>query len=317
MPSFADEILLDNGVILKGSVTGLVGDLLFLKSDYAEPIKVKTVKIIRIKTENQMDIHLKTGEILKGKLKLGDDGLLTIDESNGRGMVVVDLSSIAAINPPPVNQWKGSLNVAGNFQTGNSDRSALSLGVESVRKSDNDRFNMRLLYSIGEDNKIMTSRNAYGALKYDYFASKSIYEYLGVELLNDAFKDINLRTAVGPGVGYQIWDDPVKSLGIEVGISFMSEDMNVGSDKSWFTGRVAANYTHKISRMIKFTDNLILYPSIEELNNFTLHNEASVATDLGSGWALKISNVFDYDESPNADTENSDSNFMLGLQYSF
>lgn len=313
----ADEIVLDNGVFLKGTVTGLAGELLFLTSDYAEPIKVKTEKIIRITTDKPLEIHLKSGEILKGNLKMGEDGILAVEKVPGRDKVAIELQNIAAINPPAVNQWKGSVSLAANSQTGNTERSALTFGVDTVRKNDQDRFSLRALYSIGEDKKIMTSRSAYGALKYDYFFTKKFYGYLAVELLNDTFKDLNLRTVVGPGVGYQVWDDARKALGLEAGIAYFSEDLKTGADKSWATARLAANYRYKLTETITFTDNLIMYPSLEQASDFKMRNEASLVTALGSGWSLKLANTLDYDNAAAKGIKKTDSNSMLGLQYAF
>lgn len=100
---------------------------------------------------------------------------------------------------------------------------------------------MDFLYNIAEENGVMTSRSAYAALKYDYFIRKKVYSYLAPELLNDKFKDLNLRVAVGPGLGYQIWDDKIKSLGLEAGLSYFSEDLRSGPDKQWLTARFVGN----------------------------------------------------------------------------
>jgi len=222
-----------------------------------------------------------------------------------------------AINPPPVNQWSGAIVVAGNYQTGNTDRSALRLGADAVRRSDQDRFSMRFLYDISIEKDLLSSRSIYGALKYDYFFTKKLYGYLGVELLNDKFKDLNLRTVVGPGLGYQIWDQPSKALAVEAGLSYFSEDYKIGKDKSWITARLAANYRHKITDTIMFTNNLILYPSLENISDFSLRNEAAIATSLGSGWSLKLANILEFNNAPANGTKNTDSNFMIGLQYAF
>ena len=68
---------------------------------------------------------------------------------------------------------------------------------------------------------------------------KSLYGYLGVELLNDKFKDLNLRTTIGPGVGYQIWDDLIKLLSFEVGMSYMNRN---SMQDSWQHERIGVHY---------------------------------------------------------------------------
>lgn len=314
---WADEIILDNGCRFTGTVTGLAGETLSLASDYAETIKIKKSRITRISTDNPVELHLGNGEIIKGKLKTGDDGHIVVDQGDGRASAGIDLKGVASVNPPPSMQWHGSVSLAGNLQTGNTDRSGLSFGAEAMRRGDRDRFSMRFLYNIAQENDEMTTRNAYGALQYDYFFSPRFYGYLGVELLNDKFKDLNLRTVVGPGVGYQVWDDPIKSLSLEAGIAYFSEDLRGQEDKRWITARLGANCRYKLADWLVFTDRLVLYPSLESISNYTLRNEAALLTAVGSGWSLKLANILDYVNKPPAGIKSTDSVSTAGLQYAF
>ena len=312
----ADEIVMDNGVRLKGTVTGLAGDLLTITSDYAEPIKLKASKITSITTDHPVQIQMKNGEILNGNLRT-DAGIITVEPYAGRGHVTVDFKNISAINPPPVKPWSGSVVAAGNYQTGNTDRSAFRLGADAVRRSEKDRFSMRFLYDISNERDVLSSRSVYGALKYDYFFTKKFYGYLGVELLNDKFKDLNLRTIVGPGVGYQIWDESRKALAVEAGLSYYSDDHKIAKDKSWIAARLAANFRYKITDTIMFTNDLVLYPSLENFSDFNLRNEAAIATGLGSGWSLRLANILEYSNAPAPGIKSTDSNSLIGLQYAF
>lgn len=313
----ADEIVLDNGNRFTGVVTSLSGDYVTLTSDYAEPIKIKKAAITRISTDNPVELHLSSGEIIKGKLKTGDDGRIVVDEGEGRVASGIDLKSVTAVNPPPTGKWQGNVSLSGNLQTGNTDRSGLSFGAEAVRRGDQDRFSMRFLYNIAEENDAMTTRNAFGALQYDYFFTKKFYGYLGVELLNDKYRDLNLRAVVGPGVGYQVWDDPIKALSLEAGIAYFSEDYKTQEDNSWLTVRLAANYRHKLTDWLVFTDRLVLYPSLESMSDFNLRNEAALLTAIGSGWSMKLADILDYSNNPPTGTKSTDSLLTVGLQYAF
>ena len=315
--SRADEIVLDNGNRLTGTVTALTDDIVTITSDYAEPIKVKKGHVKSISTDNSVELHLTSGEIIKGKLKTGEDGRVVVDQGDGRAASGIDWKSVTAINPPPIGKWHGSVSLAANVQTGNTDRSGLSFGVEALRRGEKDRFSMRFLYNLAQENDKMTTRNAFGALQYDYFFTKKFYGYLGVELLNDTFKDLNLRAVVGPGVGYQVWDDPIKSLALEAGIAYFSEDLRTQEDKRWITVRLAANYRYKLTYWLVFTDRLVLYPSLEKVSDFTLRNEAALLTAIGSGWSLKLADILDYVNSPPAGFKSTDSVFTAGLQYAF
>lgn len=313
----ADEIVMENGSRLKGTVESLTVDQLVLTSDYAEPIKLKTGKIKSIATDSAVAVRMKNGEILNGGLHTDGDGVMYVEQADGKGRAVIDLKQIAAINPPSVDQWNGSITVAGNYQTGNTDRTALKLGANAVRRNDRHRFHINFLYDIAAESGTLSSRSIYGTLKYDYFFSRTLYGYQGLELLNDTFKDLDLRAVVGSGLGYQVWDDPKKALAVEAGVSYSLEDHKTGNDKYWVTARLAADYRYRFTDGILFTNNLVLYPSLENFSDHNLRNEAAITTALGWGWSLKLANILEYDSRPEAGIKDTDSDFILGLAYAF
>jgi hypothetical protein len=83
-PLFADEILLENGDRLTGTVLKLEGGKLTLKTDYAGEVQIPVEKIKKLVTENPVEIHLGTGEVIKGKVKTGEEGKLEVEPSPDR-----------------------------------------------------------------------------------------------------------------------------------------------------------------------------------------------------------------------------------------
>lgn len=65
------------------------------------------------------------------------------------------------------------------------------------------------------------------------------------------------------------------------------------------------------------TDRPTYYPSLEKLSTYTLRNEAGLTTPLGVRWALKLANIFQYNSEPSDGVGSTDSQWILGLQYSF
>jgi putative salt-induced outer membrane protein YdiY len=315
----ADEIILDNGDRLTGTVITLEEETLKLETNYSEPIKIKKTKILRITTDIPKEIHLSNGEVLKGKLSTQEGGILIVESSDERTETAVDWGNIVALNPPPAapSKWEGNISLGAGLQTGNTDRANVAFGAEAERKTERDRFGLRFLFHYAEENDDISARNTFGALKYDYFFTEKIYGYIGIELLNDKFKDLNLRTVVGPGTGYQIWDDPEKFLSFEAGISYFSEDLRDGEDDNWVTARLAGNLSYTIKESVIFSDRFIVYPSLEDFGEYTLRNEAALKSDLGSGWAFLVSNIFERDSDPPEGVRKHDLQWSMGLQYDF
>jgi putative salt-induced outer membrane protein YdiY len=314
-----DEIILQNGDRLTGKVTRMEGDKLMLETEYSAPVEIKKNKISRISVKERATIHLTDGEVLKGALTSTNDGRLVVESSDGREEVSVPWDRIAAINPKPVPKakWKGNVSAGAGLQTGNTDRKNASVAAEALRKTETDRFGIRFLYNYAEEDEKVSERNTYGAAKYDYFFTKKYFGYLSVEMLHDTFKNLNLRTVIGPGAGYQIWDDPVKFLLVEAGVSYFSEDRKEGDDEDWMTARLASSFRYHVNKTVDVRDDLIIYPSLERGGEFQLRNEAALITKMNSYLSLRLSNIYEHDSNPGEDVAKDDWQWILALQYDF
>lgn len=164
----ADEIVLQNGDRLTGTVVKMESGVLTLKTEYSPPIEIKVSAIKEIMTDSPAEVRLSSGEILKGKISSEQEGQITVAPSDQRGATTVETQKIAAINPPPV-KWEGGITLAGNMQKGNTDRTGASAAIEGVKRGEKDRFSLRYLFNYGEEKKQVTTRNHFGALEYDYF----------------------------------------------------------------------------------------------------------------------------------------------------
>ena len=293
----ADKVVLDNGDTLTGTVVKLEGGKLTLKTEYAGPIEIEAAKVKSIVTDQPVEVHTTTGEVLKGKLKVVEPGKLAVEPSPDRAATDVDLQKVAAINPPPQGLWTGNITVGGNLQSGNTDRMGLSVAAGAERRTAKDRFTLGFLFNYTEEEDQITARNTYGNLKYDYFFTKKLYGYLALEMLNDKFQDVKLRTIVGPGIGYQIWDDPVKSLAFEAGASYLSDNRYNAQDDDYWAARLGLNFRYTFFKYIVFTDRLLYYPSLETFSNYILRNEAALTTPLGVNWALRLANILQYNNN--------------------
>lgn len=312
----ADEVVLTNGDRLTGKVLRLTGGKLILKVDYSKKIiEIDKSKVKSIRTDGPVELHLADGQVVKGKLRTDEKGRLVAEPGAGRGAVTLEWSKVAAINPPK-SLWHGSVTVGGADQSGNTDRSSFSAAAEAVRRTKRDRFGLRFLFNYAKEDGEMTARNTFGASKYDYFLTKKLYSYLSVEMLSDEFRDLKLRTVTGAGLGWQVVERADLSFALEAGAAHINEDFEEAEDEGRIAARGSAILKWKIFGKVTFSNRLTVLPSLED-DQYQLRNEAALATPLGAGWSLKLSNVFEYDSQPPAGVKKTDRIWILGLQYRF
>jgi putative salt-induced outer membrane protein YdiY len=315
----ADEIVLANGNTLTGTIEKVEGGKLTLKTDYSQPIEIEVAKIKKIATDKPVDLYLVSGEALKGKIAPAEDGKIAVETAPGQVPVTVELSKVAGMVIPPKvpPKWKGNIAVGASQQTGNTERKGASVGAEAIWKGEADRVTGRFLWNYAEDKGDITARNTYGLLKYDHFFTKRFYGYLAAEGFNDKFKDWRLRYVVGPGAGYQFWDDEVKFFLLEGGLAYSYEDLYEGQNRDYLSARLAADFRYKFGKYLTFGDQLAVYPSLEYGGEYNLRNEAYILSPIGAGWNLKLSNIWERNSDPAPEVKKDDLLWLLALQYTF
>ena len=323
--AFADKVILENGDTLTGTIEKMTEGKLTFKTDYAGIIEIQMGKVKQIITDNPVAVHLTSGEVVKGKVKPVEEGKLEVEPSPDREATTVEMQKIVSINPPPkeLRKWHGNIAAGGYLQSGNTDRAGASFSAELLRKTELDRFKLRYIFNYAEEDGNVNTRNNYGEIKYDYFFTKKLFGYVDVELLNDEFNDTKLKTFVGPGIGYQLWDDPVKFLLFEAGVSYFNWDRYDGPDTDGVSARLGFDFRYNIFKWLNFTDRFVFYPTIGEGGLYFLRNEAALNIPLGEipflkgRWSLKFSNIIDYNSDPAPGYKKTDVQWIGALQFSF
>jgi putative salt-induced outer membrane protein YdiY len=315
-PAFADKVEFGDNNILQGTVATLEKGTLIFSTEYSKKIKIPVSEIKTISTDKAVNIKMTNDSILTGKLITLEDGRVAVILEPVGETVPFQWEQVKNINEPP-GSWDGNIALGGTIQTGNTERVSISGGFDAKREWEHDRFQIRLLHNYAEDNKEVTSRNTFGALKFDHFFTENFFTALSLELSKDKFKDVNLRAITGLGLGYRLWNDAVKTLEVEVGVTYFSEDLVVAPDEQFASGRVGITYSYKILENLLFKDYMLYYPSFEDPKDYRLRNEAALISQLGLGWSLKLSHIFDQNSDPTPGFEDKDHQFIFALQYSF
>jgi putative salt-induced outer membrane protein YdiY len=315
-PAFADKVEFGDNNILQGTVSTLEGGTLIFSTAYGDKVKIPVAQIKNISTDKPVTIKMTNDSILSGKLTTLEDGQVGVILEPMGQTVSFKWEQVKNINEPP-GRWTGSFAAGGTVQSGNVERSSVSVGFDARRDWEHDRFQFRFLHNYAEDTGNITSRNTFGAMKFDHFFTENFFTGLSLELLKDEFKDLNLRAIVGLGLGYRVWNDNVKTLELEAGATFFSEDVDLGTDDQFISGRVGITYSYKLLENLLFKDYMLYYPNFEKPKQYRLRNEASLISQLGQGWSLKLTHIFDQNSDPAPGVEDKDQQFIFALQYSF
>lgn len=233
-------------------------------------------------------------------------------------------SFLAEDAPEPVkHQWTGNVAIGATYQDGNTDTRGVNANANAEYRGDDDRWTGTGYWNYG-DTKDQTSgereinaRKAGLGLKYDRFLSEKLYLFANAGIETDLLADIQRRTFVGAGAGYQWREDDTLKWGSEVGAGYFTEDRYADEDKDYIAARVANNVDWKINEKSNISNVLAFYPSLEDGDDIYGRSTTAFKTMLTEKMFLQIQWIWDWDNTPSEGLARNDNTVTLGLGWSF
>lgn len=324
----ADMVTLKDGSVIYGEVIEMSAGILQIKSASSpEPIKVNWSDLRTVRITHPLPFHLKEGTILIGTAEEGDPGMLRVKAEPLQGTLSVPMESVTAVNPviqPPVI-YVGNLTGGFSQTTGNSHLRNASVVGDFVARSEQLRLTLNGRYVYGDTANTLTARNARGTIKLDFFITKRLFWFASAYFENDRFQDLNMRTALSSGPGYQFIDRgdfsglfQAMTLYTEAGLSYFNEDFRTAEDTRSFRARWSMKFDWYL-----FDERIILYhydefyPSLQNLHNYYMTMDNGWRIKMWKGFVSGLQVTTRYNSNPAPGTGTTDNLYLLTVGYSF
>ena len=222
--------------------------------------------------------------------------------------------------------WAGSVNLGYTTTSGNTDVETLSANFDATRESDTDRITLKAFANRNSENGNTTQRQVGASAQYDYFISEEWYLLARTAMEKDRNAQLDLRFTAGAGAGYRIWipdEESTKSLDVEVGLTYFSEEFDSGQDTDYIAAQLATSLHLDFNENVAFDSDVFLYPSLEDSDNFNAKWDSRLRSSLTENMFAQLQFVLDYDNTPATDVgtglelEKTDTRLVATLGWSF
>ncbi len=319
------EIDLANGDRVTGKLITLEKGNMIIETPYNKKLELAWGEVKQIHVDTVTDFVLTDGSKLKGTVRTSSDGTLEIVSESAGVVTVPDFSTLEAINPPPLGvTYNGNLQGNSSLKTGNTENISTNLSGKFVARSKRQRFTLTAAWNYAEDkagdeaSTKISARNAKGAIQYDFFPLEKLFLYVNSSLEGDEFQDLNLRTTVGGGGGYQFFEDDRKKFSLELGVSYFNEDFFIAEDNSYPSGRWAVNAEYKVipKKVVMFHTHEG-FVGMDDAEDFLLRTEQGLRLTIIKNFYTNIQVNLTYDHTPAPGKKETDTIILVGLGYSF
>jgi putative salt-induced outer membrane protein YdiY len=324
-----DVVTLKDGSIIHGEVVEMTEGKLRLKTTFGaeEILAIKWADVAQLTTSRPLPFHLKDGTMLMGTVQGVEQGRILFKAEPLAGPVSFAIDSVAAVNPPvkPPVAFEGNFTLGISGASGNSEFKNFSGLAELSGRSEKLRLTLIGRYIYGESNGELAARNARGTVKLDFFITKRFFLYTSAYFEQDTFQDLQLRTALSGGAGYQFIDKGdfaspyVKEMELygELGLAYFNEDFKMMADQTSTRLRASVKWDWPI-----FKDVIAVYhydemfPSLEDAKDFYITTDQGLVFNLIKNFVTKLQVTYRYNNQPPPGIQKSDTIYLITFGYS-
>jgi putative salt-induced outer membrane protein YdiY len=234
------------------------------------------------------------------------------------GGVTPLLDIVALTRPEPPVTFDGSANAGFVSSAGNTDVNNVHVDGDLVARAGAHRYTVSAAVNRAEDSDVESARNWSTSFKYDRFLNPRLFVNANAILTNDRFRDLDLRTALGAGLGYQVLQTPVVTLTADAGLGWVNENLDAGADDRYTAARESASLTIAVvPTLVELFHQHDGYFGITGDDNLFVRTQNGVRVRLAGGFVTTLRLDLDYDRTPAPGRRNTDKTFSLTLGYRF
>lgn len=317
----AATVVLENGDRMTGEIVDLSDNILTFKSPLFGKVELPWRKVVELKADEGVTVQLKDGSTVKGKVSLSPQEGLVIDQGDLGRSKALKKTDVALFNPPVPDhsvKYGARANLGGVFNRGNSEDDALNFDAELIARTPNSRYTVAAEVNEAESSGVTTTSNRYLLTQYDAFLSEKDYLFVSAKGEQDKLADLNLRSTLGAGYGYQFIETDRVKLSMEYGLAYINEDYVVAPDESYPSLSLGLDYERKFwNKRLVFFNNNDLSVSLENTADALFKTKVGLRVPIVENVNVATQLNVDYDNMPPPGVKNADTSLIFSVGYGF
>lgn len=307
--SYADEVKLKDGSLIKGKISKVHNGKLFLTSEIIGSITVSLENVESYRTD----------EIVKVKNEVG-----AVSQKKFDSAIEEKIHSLwSGENDPDVfiNRWNRLIYLNMVKRHGNADEANFDGGFELSYLREFDTFKLYAEFDQDTRDETKTSNQYRWGADYEKRFGEDLRHlwYLRSEWEKDRIKGVYLRSTYATGYGYYFIKEEQTSLRGRAGLLYRTEDL-IDDDSTESVGiDFGLNFKKVLFSDVSWYTNLSYSPAFEDFGNFTLEHESGLIIPFKTEFdlSLKTGVRHEFDSHPAEDKSKVDTEYFMKLQLQF
>src|SRR5215472_2767087 len=352
----ADQVTLQNGDRLTGSIVKSDAKTLLVRTEFAGDVNIKWEAVTAIESSQPLHLVLKDGQIIVGTVATSEGKLEVATKETGKVEATKDAvvavrnddeekaydAAIERLRHPKLTDfWSGALDTGLSSTQGNSQSLSFSVAGKAARVTDRDKISVytNAIYAKSTINGVSntTAHDIRGGVRGDLNVSDRMFVFAFTDLEYNAFQHLDLRNVFGGGFGYHAIKTKNTTFDVFGGGSFNQEYFaayslvganptppppTISTPQPAITRKsgeavVGEELNTKINSRTTIGERFSLYPNVSLLGNYRTQFDVNAATKLKTWLGWQVSFSDVYITDPPNGLKGNDQVLSTGLRLTF
>lgn len=209
------------------------------------------------------------------------------------------LSSAALGSEPADGLWHGEFTLGGAVASGSNSTQSLNTRAEAARRTELDRFDLRLLANYGssrvDGQRTRTDDLLRTGGRYERNFSERWYGFAGAEGETQRSAGLRGRIELSSGAGWYLLREDSEQFKLFAGAGWSESRFTDGSRRNGLGLLLGEESSHQLSESAQFKQRLEILPSDDELG-LRVRFDSSLSTAIARGWTFNAGLSLRYTE---------------------
>lgn len=317
----ADEVRTRDGSRIVGDLVRHDSEVLKIKTSFAGTIEIDWAKIDEVILTEPGTVLLTDDETLEIESMTREGDQFVLHTVSSPSPISIEASRVKAFEPRAWelgqgNERTGRINLAIEDERGNSESREYDLDFEL-----NNRWLKNHLMMLGQleydTTRGLTSTDNWTVfINLDHTFTGKWYFGGAVLFKQDRFRDLKLRTTLGPAIGYRFFDTSQLKLRSELGIYYLKDDFYENADEKFWGPGWYLEYEQMVwKRRLQLYHRHLGYATTGDSGKYLWRSWTGVRIPLLAGFTASAEYEVDYDSEPVNRVDTTDTTFKLKLGY--
>lgn len=231
-----------------------------------------------------------------------------------------------AVKAPEKKEWSHSTGAGLIITSGNTESTTANLSHNSAWERGRSKFTISLNGAYGVREVVDSSGDKHNDEFVSNFNEKAqfnrnfsdrFYWYVGQSVEIDKIINLEYRSTIGPGLGFNVLKNEPFKLDFELGVVYINQKFDNFDSEDNFSGRIAEKFNWKISANSNLWLNTEALLNLEDSEDFRINAELGIDVKINQNWMIRstIQDKF-YNNAPEP-TEKNDIIFTTTIIFKY